>query len=97
MSARTITIIVQETASRRGLYDAHLENGGRQIVSSSVTPFIDAAKRLLELGYNASTVLLMRRPGREQIDLKGPIGVAAKLEPATRGFRVRKPDHNRVG
>src|SRR5260370_39737651 len=49
----TVTIIVAPIASSPGRFMAKLASNGDVLVASSRTPFLDAARRLLELGYAA--------------------------------------------
>ena len=71
-------IIVTPTARRPGRYDARLEDG-RVLVTASKQPFVDAARRLIGLGYDPTTVLVMRHAGSDTDCLTAQIGVAAKL------------------
>jgi hypothetical protein len=71
-------IIVTPTAKRPGRYDARLGDG-RVLVTASKQPFVDAARRLIGLGYEPTTVLVMRHAGSDTDCLTAQIGVAAKL------------------
>ena len=73
-----IIIIVTPTPKRAGCYDACLGDG-RVLVIASRQPFFDAARRLLGLGYDPTTVLVMRHEGSDTDCLTGRIGAAAKL------------------
>jgi hypothetical protein len=75
MSAR---IIVTPTARRPGLYDARLD-GRCVLVTASRQPFVDAARRLTDLGHDPTTVLVMRHCGSDADCLTAQIGAAAKL------------------
>lgn len=69
-----VMITVTPTAGprgRRGYFDASLGDG-RVIVRASRQPFLDAARRLLDLGYDPASVLSTG-------GLTAQIGVAAKL------------------
>src|SRR5262249_13046270 len=69
-----VMIAVTPTAGlrgRRGYFDASLADG-RVIVRASRQPFLDAARRLLDLGYDPTRVL-------SSGGLTAQIGVAAKL------------------
>jgi hypothetical protein len=82
-----LTITVTPTAKRSGRYDARLGDG-RVLVTASKQPFVDAARRLIELGYEPTTVLVMRHAGSDNC-LTAQIGAAAKL-------RVKEPDRGRL-
>ena len=73
-----LTITVTPTAKRSGRYDARLSDG-RVLVTASKQPFVDAARRLIDIGYDPATVLVMRHPGSDTDCLTAQIGVAAKL------------------
>jgi hypothetical protein len=81
-------IIVTPTARRPGRYDARLGDG-RVVVTASKQPFVDAARRLIDLGYEPTTVLVMRHAGSDTDCLTAQIGAAAKL-------RVKEPDRGRL-
>jgi hypothetical protein len=72
-TTNTARIIVTPNAKRPGLYDACLDYGGVLIIASR-QPFLDAARRLLDLGYDPTIVLVM-----EHGCLTAQIGAAAKL------------------
>jgi hypothetical protein len=72
-TTNTARIIVTPNAKRPGLYDACLDDGGVLIIASR-QPFLDAARRLLDLGYDPTIVLVM-----EHGCLTAQIGAAAKL------------------
>ena len=77
--SRTVAIVIRETAMRRGQFEARLGAGGRLLVASSTTPFMDAARALLKLGYAPDTILTMRHDGSTTEALRAPIGKAARL------------------
>jgi hypothetical protein len=77
-SAKAVTIIVTPTAKRPGCYEARLGDG-RALDSAPRQPFVDAARRLLALGYDPTTVLVMRHAGSDTDSLTAQIGAAAKL------------------
>lgn len=93
---RTVLILIRETALRHGQFEARLESG-RAVVKSSTTPFCDAARVLLGLGYSPDTVLVMRHAGSQTEALRAPIGVAAGLEVAEGYFRPFRALAERVG
>jgi len=70
-------ILAKETASRRGRFDAWYN--GEKIVSSSRTPFLTAARVLMQRGFDPAAILDMRLGAAETPSLGGPIGKAAKL------------------
>jgi hypothetical protein len=72
----TDIMMVAHEVGGSGRYAAYVD--GRHIVASTA-PFCDAARVLLEQGYDPTRRLVMRRPDREQIDLSGQLGAAAKL------------------
>jgi hypothetical protein len=72
--SKTVTITVTPTAGprgRRGYFDASLGDG-HVIVRASRQPFLDASRRLLDLGYDPASVLSTG-------GLTAQIGTAAKL------------------
>jgi hypothetical protein len=73
--ADPITLVVEEI-DNGGRYDVHVD--GRDLLTSP-QPLLDSARALLEQGYDPNRRLLMRRAGREQIDLAAPLGHAARL------------------
>ena len=58
---------------------------GRRIVSSSTTPFLDAARVLLNGGANPDTHIFMFHEGCGYYSLKSTVGKAAKLTVIGRG------------
>jgi hypothetical protein len=69
-----VMIAVTPTAGprgRRGSFDASLADG-RALVTAARQPFLDAARRLLDLGYDPAAIL-------SSGGLTAQIGVAAKL------------------
>ena len=76
-------------------FDAFL--GDQLIVHASKTPFLDAARELLDLGFRAETYLIMRHKGSEiKNSLRGWICAAARLTVAEGDrsgihFQLRKP------
>ena len=75
---KTVMIIVTPTPKRAGCYNACLGDG-RVLVIASRQPFFDAARRLAGLGYDPTSVLVMRHEGSDTDCLTGRIGAAAKL------------------
>jgi hypothetical protein len=74
---QTVTINIAPTASSPGHFVAKLASNGDVLVASSRIPFLDAARRLLELGHAADTVLVMKHGQTES--LRATIGIAAAL------------------
>jgi hypothetical protein len=82
-----------------GRYVARVD--GRHIVSSA-QPFLDSARALIAQGYDPTRRLVMRRPDRAQVDMTGPLGVAAGLtvessrfgRPSFRPFKLRQGVEN---
>jgi hypothetical protein len=60
-----------------GRFDATVN--GEQLVVSSRTPFLDAARILVERGYDTNSVLIARHAGSDINCLIAKIGVAAAL------------------
>ena len=58
-NAKTVMIIVMPTAKRAGCYKARLDDR-HVLATGSKQPFVDAARRLVGLGYDPTTVLVMR-------------------------------------
>jgi len=52
---------------------------GEIVLAVSRTPFLDSARKLLELGHDPEEILVMRHQGSETVCLRARIGVAAKL------------------
>ena len=76
ITAPTI-LIVEETASRRGRFDGWVD--GKQIVFSSRTPFLTAARALLKQGVDPAAILVMRHRKTGTDSLRGQIGRVAKF------------------
>jgi hypothetical protein len=76
--ANLIVITVTPIARRRDLYIGRLD-GGATLKRPSKQPFLDGARRLLELGYDPSTMLVMRHTGSDTDCLTAQIGAAARL------------------
>jgi hypothetical protein len=80
----TIMIIVAPIASSPGRFMAKLPNGD-MLIASSRTPFVDAARRLIELGFPADGRVVMRHAGSTVDSLAATIGDAAALTVTTAG------------
>jgi len=74
----TAILIIIEPVGYRGRFSARLDDGS-VLVTASKQPFVDAARRLVGLGYDPTTVLVMRHTGSDTDALTGRIGAAAKL------------------
>jgi len=88
---RKITIVVVPTARRNGRYEAHLEEEKGRVLCKSTKPFLDAARRLIALGFDPGITLVMRHAGSETECLRSTIGTAAALtvEDTAYGPRLR--------
>ena len=64
INTKATVITVTPTVRRPGRYDACLDDG-HVLVTASRQPFFDAARRLLDLGYDPTTVLVMRHAGSD--------------------------------
>src|SRR5258708_15707878 len=92
----TVTIIVAPIASSPGRFMAKLASDGDVLVTSSRTPFLDAARRLLELGYSADAGLVMRHAGSVVDSLRATVGTAARLTVKEKAA-VGEPELDRLG
>jgi hypothetical protein len=54
--------------------------GDQVLVTPSRQPFLDAARRLIELGYPFESMLVMRHVASGTVSLRSTIGAAAKLK-----------------
>jgi hypothetical protein len=59
-----------------GRFEARLDN---RVLAKSRTPFCDAARQLLDLGYDRDDVVTMRHAGSGTVALRAKVGVAARL------------------
>ena len=57
-------------------YEARLDG---MVVCRSRTPFLSAARALLEAGHAPGTILTMRHEGSDTVSLRATLGAAAKL------------------
>ncbi|MFT0893074.1 hypothetical protein [Pseudochelatococcus sp. G4_1912] len=74
----------------RGLYEARI--GETVVVKSSRTPFLDAARVLLDAGYNPHAQITMQHAGSDTIALRALLSTAAKcaiVEGDRDGLKVR--------
>lgn len=94
---KLLTLIV--TPSSANKFEARFE-GQTQILCTSRQPFLDAARALLDQGYDPDNILLMRHEGSDVDSLRGKLGVAATLtvdESNTPRFRKWKTFSLREG
>jgi len=75
---REIAVFVASTPRRTGRYVARLGEKGR-VLCISTKPFLDAARRLMDLGFDPSATLVMHHAGSETECLRSTIGAAATL------------------
>jgi hypothetical protein len=85
----------------RGTFDAW--HNGELICDQTKTPFLSAARVLLQRGADPNEMLEKVRCGSDQVDMRAPIGVAAKLTisddgsgPKFRPFKDRHADDDRT-
>ena len=74
-----ISVVVVPTPRRNGRFAARLGERGQVLGKSSTKPFFDAARRLMDLGFDPSTTLVMHHAGPETESLRSTIGAAATL------------------
>jgi hypothetical protein len=96
---RIVVIIVSPVPARPGNFEARW-NG--RLLCVSAKPFLDGARRLLELGQDPCSTLIMRGPGSTVDRLRSTINVAARLTVAEGEmdpprFRRWKGAHSREG
>jgi hypothetical protein len=87
-----LEIEIQELQTKPGRFSATLPNG-HTIVTSSRTPFLDAARALLSQGANPNDTLQAHHKGSSTIALRGNLGRMAKLtviEEQIAGLRIRQ-------
>ena len=58
-TTKAVVIGITATVKRAGCYEARFDDG-HVLVTGSKQPFVDAARRLVGLGYDPTTVLVMR-------------------------------------
>jgi hypothetical protein len=74
----TLVVIVTPVPSGTGRYQARLEDDDHLLCLSS-TPYFDAARKLLNEGYDRNLTLVMRHTGSQTECLRAPLGAAAAL------------------
>jgi hypothetical protein len=73
-----ITIIVSEIPGGQSKYRAMLHDG-TVIVKASSQPFHDAARKLMQGGFDPNSTLLMMRDGSEVVAMRGTLGEVARM------------------
>jgi hypothetical protein len=85
--ASEIILYVEEAWPYLGYFMAWTTNNettnNEHIFEHSTTPFLDAARAFIKLGYPPDTFLTMIHHKTGTQSLRAPIGKAAKLEPAS--------------
>jgi hypothetical protein len=76
-SANSTTITVSALPTCPGRFEARL--GDQVLGASSRQPFLDGARRLIEIGHDPAARLVMRHAGSEIEALRSTIGAAARL------------------
>jgi hypothetical protein len=74
----TIQIVVAPCG--QGRFVARLAPSSRMIVTSSSRPFVDSARRLLELGYHPNTILEMSHLGAPGVSWRATLRSAVRLD-----------------
>jgi hypothetical protein len=75
-----LVVILTGCDRRTGRYDARIPALGRGVcLRNSRTPFLDAARALVNAGFDPNSMLVMRRAAAGPDCLRGRIGPAAKL------------------
>jgi hypothetical protein len=95
--AQSIVIVITPSRSTDGEpvpaeFDARLEDA-QQVLVTSRQPLLDAARKLIALGYHPATVLFMRHDDADHASLRATIRVAAALtvdEEKSRGPRLKR-------
>src|SRR5258708_1955457 len=77
-SDQPLVVVTVEPVGHHGQFRGNV--GDRVVVASSRTPFLDAARRLLELGYDPNVTLEMWRPDAVSWDMRAPMWALAKLD-----------------
>jgi hypothetical protein len=79
-AATTAAVIAVKPASKSGYFSVSLAS--KTIIKSSRIPLLDAARRLLDLGFPPNATLVMRHAGSEIDALRAPLAGAAQLSVA---------------
>jgi hypothetical protein len=78
LAIRPVVIVASSTKSA-GHFQAKLQYTDQVLVQKSRQPFLDAARVLVEKGYDPNVLLVMKHLGSDIIALRAPLGKAAKL------------------
>jgi hypothetical protein len=78
LASPTPVIVVSSTESA-GHFQARLERSNEVLVKNSRQPFLDAARVLVERGYDPGVLLVMKHLGSDTVSLRAPLRKAAKL------------------
>ncbi len=91
-------LITPADSGRTGRYQARLDGDGR-VLCVSRTPFFDAARKLVEVGYDPDTTLVLRHEGSGTDSLQARLGTAASLtvEETPFGPRLRRSESFSAG
>jgi hypothetical protein len=73
-----ITMIVTPTVRRTWRYVVRLD-GDDRVLCTSITPFFDAARKLMKDDCHSSITLVMRHAGSDTECLRAPLATAAAL------------------
>jgi hypothetical protein len=77
--ASPVLVIVVSSTKSAGHFEARLQKSNEVLVQNSRQPFLDAARVLVERGYDPSALLVMKHLGSDNVALRAPLGRAAKL------------------
>jgi hypothetical protein len=75
----SIVILVSAIRTWPGRFQARLASTDEVLVDSSRQPFVDAARALIERGYDPTSILEMKHEGSDIVALRGPLLKAARL------------------
>jgi hypothetical protein len=70
-----VVIVVSSTKSA-GHFQAKLQHTDEVLVQNSRQPFVDAARVLVEKGYDPNVLLVMKHEGSDIVALRAPLGKA---------------------
>jgi hypothetical protein len=83
----TIKLIVNPLEGSPGIFEAKVDD---KLIVKSRQPFLDSARKLVELGYSLESTLAIYRKGSDVLALKLKLGAAAKLTVNESGPKFRK-------
>jgi len=86
---RNMIVLVAAPNPRRFTFNVRIEHSDRFLVRSTYQPFFDSARRLLDLGHDPETILVLKHEGSPTEALKSTIGAAGRLT-------VKEPDRGRI-